>query len=171
MSTPRLIWCHGSLSQPLGAKSSLLAELAQSSGLTMEGLDFQDIDNPDERVDRLVASIDSSNTPVIVAGSSMGGYVAAAACKRVNISGLFLLAPAFYLKGYDIHVFSDLPPLVSVIHGWNDDVVPVENSIKFAGVHKADLHIVDDGHRLSNSLGTIGNLFTRFLLAAQAGAK
>lgn len=163
MSDVRLIWCHGSLSQPWGTKSQSLADIAKARGLTMEGIDFQELENPDDRVKHLVSLLSESDTPAILCGSSMGGYVASAAAKHANVLGLFLLAPAFYLPGYEVHVFSGLPDIVTVIHGWQDDVVPVENSIRFTKLHKGDLHILPDGHRLSESIPAIGSLFTHFL--------
>ncbi len=163
MGKATIIWCHGSLSQPWGTKSKALEEIAEAERMTMEALDFQDLEDPDLRVERLALKIAEIDGPVILAGSSMGAYVATAAAKLVEVQGLFLLAPAFYLPGYDIHVFSNLPKTVSVIHGWDDDVVPVDNSIRFAGQHRADLHILPDGHRLSESIETIGSLFSDFL--------
>lgn len=163
MNDIRLIWCHGSLSQPWGAKSKGLAEVAQQSGLTMDAIDFQDLDDPDLRVERLVEKLGASDSPTILVGSSMGGYVASAAAKHSNVLGLYLLAPAFYLPGYKVHVFSGLPETITVVHGWDDDVVPAENSIRFSKQHKADLHLLPDGHRLSESLPTLGVLFANFL--------
>lgn len=158
-----LIWCHGSKSQPWANKSKSLADAASDAGFTMDALDFQDLPNPDDRVARLVENMQDSGKPSILAGSSMGGYVASAAAKQADVLGLFLLAPAFYLPGYDMHVFSNLPPTVTVLHGWNDDVVPVENSIRFAKLHKADLHILNDGHRLAESVDDACRLFTSTL--------
>ncbi len=168
MTDAQLIWCHGSLSQPWGEKSKFLADNAKSHGLTMDAVDFQDLENPDQRVERLIAKINETDKPAILVGSSMGGYVASAAARQTNVLGLFLLAPAFYFQGYDVHVFSGMPKTISVVHGWQDDVVPVENSIRFAKLHKADLHILPDGHRLSESLETIGTLFSHFLCSLQA---
>lgn len=168
MTDLNLIWCHGSLSQPWGAKSKSLADIAQTQGLTMDAPDFQDLEDPDQRVDRLVAKLKDSDTPVILVGSSMGGYVASAAARQLDVRGLFLLAPAFYLPGYDTHVFSGLPQCITVIHGWNDDVVPAENSTRFAKLHKAALHILPDDHRLSNSLDDMGLLFGHFLQTIKA---
>ena len=168
MNDARLIWCHGSLSQPWGAKSTALAEAAAQAGLSMEGPDFQEQEDPDRRVDRLTDILAEKDGPVFLAGSSMGGYVAAAAAAKADVRGLFLLAPAFYLPGYAVHVFSGLPDAVTVIHGWADDVVPAENSIRFARRHSARLHLLPDGHRLSESVGDIVPLFTRFLETAGA---
>ncbi|WP_319542008.1 YqiA/YcfP family alpha/beta fold hydrolase [uncultured Pseudodesulfovibrio sp.] len=163
MSEPTLIWCHGSLSEPWGKKSKALAETAKSCGLTMEALDFQDLENADERAERLVKRLKELDGPIILAGSSMGGYVAAAAAKQVKTAGLFLLAPAFYFQGYALHVFTNLPEKVTVIHGWADDVVPVDNSLRFAKTHKADLHVFNDNHRLENSTDRLCAIFNRFL--------
>ena len=166
MIEARLIWCHGSLSQPWGAKSTALAQAAAKAGLTMEGPDFQDQEDPDRRVERLTDILAESDGPAILAGSSMGGYVAAAAAATGDVRGLFLLAPAFYLPGYAVHVFSGLPGAVTVVHGWDDDVVPAENSIRFARQHSARLHLLPDGHRLSESIDDLVPLFTRFLETA-----
>lgn len=158
-----LVWCHGSLSTPWGTKSLALAETAKAHGLTMDGPDFQDLEEPDQRVERLLDLLARDGRPAILAGSSMGGYVAAAAAKRTEVLGLFLLAPAFYFPGYAEHVFSNLPEHVTVIHGWTDDVVPVENAIRFARTHRATLHVLDDNHRLEGSTDKLCALFDRFL--------
>ena len=166
MHDMRLLWCHGSLSSPWGAKSTALAETARDMGLTMEGPDFSDQDDPDSRVNRLVSILAEDDRPAILAGSSMGGYVAAAASMAARVPAIFLLAPAFYLPGYAMHVFSNLPDLVTVVHGWDDDVVPVDNAIRFARTHKATLHVLPDGHRLENSVDELRALFARFLAVA-----
>ena len=93
----------------------------------------------------------------------MGGHVATAAADTVNAVGLFVLAPAYYMPGYE-----DLTPTapkmpVSIVHGWNDDVVPVENSIRWAGESKATLHIVDGDHRLTANIDDICYFLTGFI--------
>lgn len=47
-----------------------------------------------------------------------------------------LLAPAFYLEGYDEVKPSTKCNNVRIIHGWHDDVVPYQNSVKFADEQK-----------------------------------
>jgi pimeloyl-ACP methyl ester carboxylesterase len=163
MNDPCLIWCHGSLAVPWGNKSRSLADTARRFGLVMEAVDFQDLDDPDQRVGRLEAKLDKEGRPAILAGSSMGGYVAAAAAARAEVRGLFVLAPAFYLQGYALQDFASLPESVAVVHGWRDEVVPVSNAIRFARHHAAALHVFDDDHRLADSLGGINALFARFL--------
>jgi len=129
----------------------------------MEAPDFRGTENPDERVARLVSILKQAKGPTILAGSSMGGYVAAAAARNAHVPGLFLLAPAFYLPGHEVHVFSGLPKMITVVHGWNDDVVPVEHSIRFSKGHRAALHIFHDNHRLQESHKTLCLLFDTFL--------
>jgi predicted alpha/beta hydrolase family esterase len=163
MNQTRLIWCHGYLGQPWGDKSKQLAKIAENAGLNMDAIDFQDLENPDERVERLVTKLSEKAMPTILCGSSMGGYVAATTARHIPIKGLFLLAPAFYLPNYDTHVFTDLPEALTVVHGWEDDVVPVENSIRFGGLHKASLHILPDDHRLSKCIPDLCILFDGFL--------
>jgi predicted esterase len=93
----------------------------------------------------------------------MGGYVAAAASARLQTEGLFLMAPAFGVAGYpDI----DPPPRakrICIVHGWDDDIIPVANSIGFAQRYKAELHLVNDSHRLIERLPLIERIFESFL--------
>jgi hypothetical protein len=50
-----------------------------------------------------------------------------------------------------------------VVHGWTDDVVPVEIGLRFARSQGATLHIVNDGHRLHDSLPQIQLWLSGFL--------
>ena len=50
-----------------------------------------------------------------------------------------------------------------VVNGWHGDVGPLSASLDFARARSAALHIVDDGHRLADSLDLIGALFQRQL--------
>lgn len=93
----------------------------------------------------------------------MGRYVSTVASTDLTVAGLFLLAPALYLPGY---AKQDLEPGANktmIIHGWRDDVVPVQNSIMFAQRHQCDLHLLDGDHRLNAALPTIEPLFGLFL--------
>ncbi len=50
-----------------------------------------------------------------------------------------------------------------IVHGWHDDIVPVENSIRFAREAGATLHIVDDGHRLAENIDEI-NVYLQYFI-------
>jgi hypothetical protein len=82
---------------------------------------------------------------------------------RLPVDGLFLMAPAFYLQGY---ANQDPVPRTSktmIVHGWSDDVVPAQNSIRFARLHACDLYLLDGDHRLNDALPKIAPLFEMFL--------
>jgi fermentation-respiration switch protein FrsA (DUF1100 family) len=53
----------------------------------------------------------------------------------------------------------------SIVHGWQDEVVPAEHSVRFAQLHRASLHMVDADHRLQNQIRIIQYLFEYFLIA------
>ena len=95
----------------------------------------------------------------------MGGHVATAAAAEVGAAGLFVLAPAFYMPGHE--ELTPEPPGVpmEIVHGWGDDVVPVEASIRYAHESRATLHIVDGDHRLTDQIGMINDLLERFVAA------
>jgi hypothetical protein len=53
-----------------------------------------------------------------------------------------------------------------IVHGWRDDVVPVENSIRYARESRASLHILDGDHRLTDNIDEIICLLERFIRQA-----
>jgi dipeptidyl aminopeptidase/acylaminoacyl peptidase len=50
-----------------------------------------------------------------------------------------------------------------IVHGWHDDVVPVDNSIRYASSCSATLHIVDGDHRLTANIGEINEYLVQFI--------
>jgi surfactin synthase thioesterase subunit len=158
-----VIFSHGQESGPWGTKINRMAETARGLGCEIDSVDYQGIADPGERVDKLIARCEPLDVPLVLVGSSMGGHVATAAAGSVNAVGLFVLAPAYYMPGYE-----DLTPSapkipISIVHGWSDDVVPVENSIRYAGECHATLHVVDGDHRLTANIDDICHLLSRFI--------
>ena len=90
--------------------------------------------------------------PMVLVGSSMGGHVSAAAAARVRPLGLFLLAPAFYMPGFEAYTPQDVACPTAIVHGWHDAIVPVENSMRWAREHKAALHVLNSDHRLEDRI-------------------
>lgn len=163
MTRPMLIFSHGQESGPWGTKINAMADTARDLGCEIDSVDYQDIADPTARVEKLIAYCEPLTAPLILVGSSMGGHVATAAADSVNAVGLFVLAPAYYMTGYE-----DLTPSapkipISIVHGWDDDIVPVVNSIRFAGECKATLHIVDGDHRLTANIDEICFYLKRFI--------
>jgi alpha/beta superfamily hydrolase len=93
----------------------------------------------------------------------MGGHVSAAAASPLRAVGLFLLAPAFYMPGFEEHTPQDVSCKTAIVHGWNDDIVPVQNSIRWAREHRADLHLLNSDHRLQDQIPAIAHLLREFL--------
>ena len=93
----------------------------------------------------------------------MGGHVATAAATRVGAAGLFVLAPAYYMEGYE--ELTPVPPSIPIciVHGWHDDIVPVENSIRYARECSATLHIVNGDHRLTANIAVINEYLEKFI--------
>ena len=82
---------------------------------------------------------------------------------RLGAAGLFVLAPAYYMEGYED--LTPAPPTmpVCIVHGWHDDVVPVENSIRYARKCSATLHLVDGDHRLTANIVEINEYLRHFI--------
>jgi len=162
-STGSVYFNHGRDSHPWATKITQLAKVAQAKGFSVESLDYTGILDPDQRVQILLDSAKTDIRPLILVGSSMGGYVATVASEILKPQGLFLMAPAVYMQGYAVQDPCPSAEIIFIIHGWNDELIPVEHSIRFARKHQAHLHLVKSDHRLIDQLATIEWLFRRFL--------
>jgi pimeloyl-ACP methyl ester carboxylesterase len=154
---------HGLESGPWGDKITRLAEIARARGLRAESIDYSGIRDANRRVEMLLASDAGRHRPLVLVGSSMGSYVAAVASASLRPKGLFLLAPAFYVPGFPIQEPAPHADEVALVHGWKDDLIPVENSLRYARKFEASLHLVDSDHRLSSQLPLIASIFDAFL--------
>jgi alpha/beta superfamily hydrolase len=165
---------HGKESGPWGEKFRALAVVANRFGAEVMSIDYREHpkDNhydqnapgeADRRAEQLLSTPLTEHAKLVLVGSSMGGYVSTIASHRLKVTGLFLLAPAFYLPNYDNQAPTSRAKSTVIVHGWSDEVVPVEHSIKFAKQHLCELHIVDGDHRLNDALTTIEPLFELFL--------
>lgn len=140
-----------------------MAEVARDRGWLAESVDYRGMDDPATRVTRLVGVCRAGAGPLVLAGSSMGGHVAASASRELAVAGLFLVAPAFHMPGYEALTPTPRAERIVVIHGWRDGVVPVENSVRWARARAATLHLLDGDHRLTDRLFEINRLFDAFL--------
>lgn len=162
MNRGRVIFSHGKESGPWGTKIAALTTMARTQGFTVESIDYTDLADPDARVRRLIERCADGTGPLVLVGSSMGGYVATVASRAVKPAGLFLMAPAIYLPGY---AEPDPAPWgkTYVVHGLHDEVIPMENAVRFARRHRARLFLVDGDHALVEQLPFIEELFGFFL--------
>lgn len=169
-----IVFSHGKESGPNGSKIQRLAKVGSDAGAQVLSVDYSGMDDPELRVQKLLSYDLPAHDQMILVGSSMGGYVSTVASEPLSakghlVKGLFLLAPAFYLadvqvaSAYAVYEPKPIAETVEIVHGWDDDVVPVEHSIKFAQQHKAALHILDSDHRLNSVLPQLEVLFSEFL--------
>ena len=158
-----VVFSHGKETGPWGTKITAMARVVRELGLAAESVDYQGIDDPRVRVEKLLAFASPYAGRVALAGSSMGGHVSAAAARTLRARGLFVLAPAFYMPGYEVFTPRNVGCPSVVVHGWLDDVVPVANSIRWAQEHRAALHILDSDHRLQDQLDAICRYLRAFL--------
>jgi pimeloyl-ACP methyl ester carboxylesterase len=150
-------------SGPWGLKITAMAQVVRDLGLEVESVDYRGMDDPAERVEKLLAVASALPDSVVLVGSSMGGHVSAAAASRLRTRAVFLLAPAFYMPGFEQYTPRDVPAPTAIVHGWRDDIVPVQSSIRWAQEHKAALHVLDSGHRLEDQIEMICLLLRAFL--------
>lgn len=158
-----IVFSHGKDSEPWGQKILAMAEVAKRHGLRVESVDYRGIDDPSVRVQKLLEFCATVPGELILVGSSLGGHVSAAASTKGPTKGMFLLAPAFFMPGFEQYTPIPAACPISIVHGWNDDIVPVENSIRFAQMYKSALHILDSDHRLTANIRDICVLLDDFL--------
>jgi pimeloyl-ACP methyl ester carboxylesterase len=158
-----VIFSHGQESGPWGTKIRAMAEQVKELGYSVDSIDYQGITDPTERVGKCVCECAGIDDQIVLVGSSMGGHVATAAAGRVGAVGLFVLAPAFFMEGYED--LTPEPPAIpiTIVHGWHDDIVPVENSIRYARSCSATLHLIDGDHRLTANIDEINGYLHQFL--------
>jgi pimeloyl-ACP methyl ester carboxylesterase len=162
MNEPHLIFSHGLDGSQWGVKITAMAEVARRYELHVESIDYANLDTA-ARVQRLLEACREHGRQFILVGSSLGAHVATTASTQVATRGLYLLAPAFFMPGFEQYTPKPAQCPVTIVHGWNDAVVPVENSIRFAQQYRCNLHIVDDDHRLQAQVDQVCDLFDRFL--------
>ena len=158
-----VVFSHGQESGPWGTKIRAMAEQVRGLGCEADSIDYQGIADPTERVEKLQRECADISEKLILVGSSMGGHVATAAAESLGAAGLFVLAPAYYMEGYEELTPAPPPIPICIVHGWHDDIVPVENSIRFARACSATLHLVNGDHRLTQNIDEINEYLAHFI--------
>ncbi|HVI58360.1 MAG TPA: hypothetical protein VM619_05740 [Luteimonas sp.] len=166
------ILSHGFESGPDATKVTALAEAAQRLGWTHERPDYTDLDAKREvselgdvpaRLQRLLALAReaAARGPLVLAGSSLGAWISGRASLEVPLAGLFLMAPPVRM--------APAPPLeaaavpTSIIHGWDDELIPAREVVDWALARRARLLLVDDSHRLSGHVAASADAFAALL--------
>ena len=157
-----IIFSHGLDGAQWGAKIMAMVEVARRYELQIDSIDYAHLDTA-ARVQRLLEACRQRSGGFILVGSSLGAHVATAVSTQVAARGLYLLAPAFYMPRFEQYTPKPADCPVTIVHGWRDEVVPVENSIRFAQQYRSTLHVIDSDHRLHDSIDQVCELLDRFL--------
>lgn len=157
---------HGKESGPWGTKIRRLADEAEALGWPVESLDYRGM-GVDDRVARLAAWRDTCAVAPVLVGSSMGAHVALTQAERA--CGLFLMAPAVHMPGYESATPAAPPGVpMTIVHGWADEVVPVDGVLRYAREAGCTLHLLPGDHRLLEQLDLLAALFRAFLQALRS---
>lgn len=163
MSKGLVHFVHGKESGPNGRKIAALAQVARQDGWEVASLDYSHTTDPALRLEQLRQACRGLDQPLLLVGSSMGGWVAAEASVWLDAHGVFLLAPALYMPGYPVPAPAILATHAEIVHGWDDAVIPCENAIRFARLRGCTLHLVPGDHRLDARIPLLRELFGSFL--------
>lgn len=87
----------------------------------------------------------SNFKPDVVVGTSQGGAIAMQIAKQYPNAKFVLGAPAWKIFGANP---MNLPPDTIIIHGKNDILVPIDDSIELADKYGYDLEIYDFKHQI-----------------------
>lgn len=171
------ILSHGFESGPDATKVAALAEVAERFGWTHERPDYTDLDAKREistlgdveaRLERLraLASAAVARGPLVMAGSSLGAYISARIALDLHGAGapvkaLFLMAPPLTMGPLPALDAPKIP--ISIIHGWDDELIPAMAVADWAQRRRAQLLMVDDDHRLSTNVQTSADAFAALL--------
>lgn len=166
------ILSHGFESGPGATKVTALAEVAEQLGWSHERPDYTDLDGRLElgthgdvaaRLQRLLdlARAAAERGPLVLAGSSLGAFISAMASQQVPVAGLFLLAPPVQMAGAPRLEAADVP--LSIMHGWDDELIPAAQVFEWARARRAQLRLVDDGHRLGRHVAAGADAFAQLL--------
>lgn len=162
--TKTVIFSHGKESGPNGTKIQLLSEVALRKGHTVRSIDYRKCKDAAARVGLLKEILEEYDAAsVILVGSSMGGYVSLMAAHAYLPAAMFLMCPAAYLPGYDLPEPLRYSGNMEIIHGYEDEIVPYEHSIRLSKESGAVLTLLRADHRLSQIHGQLKKRFECFL--------
>ena len=165
----KVYFAHGMESGPWGTKITRLATVAEELGCGVESIDYTHTMDADLRVEHLLTVLEEEEDSFVLAGSSMGGYVSLVASESVDAKGVFLMAPALYIPRFSKQQYHSKSSHIEIVHGWSDEIIPAENSIRYAKQADCTLHLISGDHSLNGSLEVVADLFQRFLSQAMSG--
>ena len=172
MSRGHCILSHGFESGPDATKVTALAAAADRLGWTHERPDYtgydarRDVSPLGDVAARMtallaLAAARAADGPLVLAGSSLGAWIAGQVSLRVPTAGLFLMAPPVRLDSD--HPLDAARVPTTIVHGWHDELIPADDVVAWAGARRARLLLVDDGHRLTDHVEASAHAFSALL--------
>lgn len=166
------ILSHGFESGPDATKVTALAQAAERLGWSSERPDYTDLDARREisplgdvaaRIERLtrLAVGAAARGPVVLAGSSLGAWIAGHVSLQVPVAALFLMAPPVRLDA--AHPLQAAKVPLSVVHGWSDELIPASDVVGWTCARRGRLLLVDDDHRLTAHVEASAEAFAALL--------
>ncbi|NDK40000.1 hypothetical protein DT603_14245 [Pseudoxanthomonas gei] len=166
------ILSHGFESGPDATKVAALALAAERLGWTHERPDYTGFDarrdmselgDVEARQAHLLAlaTAAAGRGPLVLAGSSLGAYISGRVSLEVPVVALFLMAPPIRMG--HLADLDSAPVPVSIIHGWDDELIPAQAVADWAYPRRARLLLVDDTHRLSDHVEASAQAFAELL--------
>lgn len=166
------ILSHGFESGPDATKVSALADAAERLGWSHERPDYSDLDaqrhvsdlgDVAARLQRLLAlaRARAADGPLVLAGSSLGAWIAGMVSLQVPTAALFLMAPPVRLDS--AHPLQAARVPMTIVHGWDDELIPAADVVDWARTRRARLLLVDDGHRLTTHVEASAHAFAALL--------
>jgi hypothetical protein len=192
-----VVYSHGRHGSPwYGFKIEALRPIALKMGINILSIKYPEdisVDAMEAKLLSLVSDDVSVPGDLIFLSSSRGAYISTRISAKVNdlfrteaqrmdddkklpkrnLLGQFLIAPAFYIKP-DYYPDQNPKPVSNeifetvIVHGFDDTVIACDNSVRFSKQEKAQLHLVEGGHRLNSQRDLLCKLFEVFL-AGQIG--
>lgn len=162
-----IILSHGLESGPQATKVSALARVAAELGWDSVRPDYRDLDATRDvtkialRVERALQNAPADGR-VVFAGSSMGALTSGFASLQRDCDALYLMALPVGIPGYPLAFDAARVPTV-LVHGWRDELCPVDAAIAFARERGDTLHLVDDDHRLTAHVDWCAEAFRALL--------
>lgn len=171
------ILSHGFESGPDAQKVTALASVAQAQGWACTRPDYTDLDarhhisrlgDVAARLARLqaLARQAAASGPLVLAGSSLGAWISGRVSLEVPVAGVFLMAPPVRLGPAPALDAARVP--LSVVHGWNDELIDAGEVVHWAQARRARLLLVDDDHRLGAHVDQAAQAFAQLLAQVAA---
>ncbi len=173
--TTHIFLSHGLESGPGSTKiQAMKVEAERFENVRAHAIDHRSTKDPATRLAQMreaMASVGAAPERTVLAGSSMGGWVCAQTSSETPVLGCFLLAPALAMARYPQSSPVIRARYCQIIHGWDDDVVPVGPVLDLACRQRLPILALPDGHRLENSLNRVVSEFRLFLETCLLDAK